>query len=43
MDLIIADPLGAPRTNSVTYYRKGGAQKGSDERDPNDIPEEEVC
>jgi hypothetical protein len=42
MDPKIADPMRTPRINSVTYYRRGGAQKGSDERDPNYIPEEEV-
>jgi hypothetical protein len=42
MDPIIADPMRALRMNSVTYYIRGGAQKGSDERDPDYIPEEEV-
>jgi hypothetical protein len=42
MDLIIVDPMRALRTNAVTYYRRGGAQKGSDERDPDYIPEEDV-
>jgi hypothetical protein len=41
MDPIIADLMRTLRMNSVTYYRKG-AQKDSDERDPNYIPEEEV-
>jgi hypothetical protein len=27
MDLIITDPIRAPRTNSVTYYRRGGLEK----------------
>jgi hypothetical protein len=31
IDPIIADPMRAPRTNSITYYRRGGAQKGSNE------------
>jgi hypothetical protein len=43
VDPIIADPMRTPRMNTVTYYRRGGgAQKGSDEWDPDYIPEEEV-
>jgi hypothetical protein len=42
MNLIIVDPMRTPTMNSVTYYRRGGARKGSDEQDLNYIPEEEV-
>jgi hypothetical protein len=27
MDPIIADPMRVPRTNLVTYYRRGGLKK----------------
>jgi hypothetical protein len=42
IDPIIVDPMRAPRMNSVTYYRREGPQKCSDEQDPDYIPEEEV-
>jgi hypothetical protein len=32
----------APRMNSITYYQGGGgAQKGSDDRDPDYTPEQQ--
>jgi hypothetical protein len=27
--------------NSITYYRRGGPQKGLDDRDPDYIPEQQ--